>query len=68
MPRLIRLGAILVRDFSKRFGGLELRTLESYARATDAGCCPRYSRTTFWRFVKARSRYEPFRTKLVRLR
>ncbi len=61
-------GSILLRDFTKRFGGLELRTLESYGRATDPGCCQRYSRTTFWRFVKARSRYEPFRTKLTRLR
>ncbi len=61
-------GSILVRDFSRRYRGRELRTLESYGRATDPGCCPRYSRTTFWRFVKARSRYEPFRTKLTRLR
>lgn len=61
-------GSILLRDFSKRFSGRELRTLESYARATDAGCCPSYNRTTFWHYVKARSRYEPFRTRLTRLR
>ncbi|MDX6676191.1 MAG: hypothetical protein QOE31_243 [Solirubrobacteraceae bacterium] len=61
-------GSILLRDFSKRYSGRELRTLESYGRATDPGCCPSYSRTTFWRYVKARSRYEPFRTKLTRLR
>ena len=56
-------GSITLRDFSKRYSGRELRTLESYGRATDPGCCPSYSRTTFWRYVKARSRYEPFRTK-----
>ena len=61
-------GSILLRDFSKRFSGRELRTFESYARGTDPGCCPSYSRTTFWRYVKARSRYEPFRTRLTRLR
>jgi len=61
-------GSIRLRDFSKRFSGLELRTFESYGRATDPGCCPSYTRTTFWRYVKARSRYEPFRTRLTRLR
>ena len=42
-------GSIRARNFSKRFSGLELRTFESYGRATDPGCCPSYTRTTFWR-------------------
>jgi hypothetical protein len=61
-------GSILLRDFSRRFSGRELRTLESYAGPTDPGCCPRYHRTTFWHYVKARSRYERYRTTLKRLR
>ena len=61
-------GSLVVKDFTKRFAGLELRTLESYARAGDPGCCPTWQRTTYWRFDKAADRYRTYRTKLVRLR
>lgn len=61
-------GALQVKDFTKRYPGLELRTIESYARAGDPGCCPTWQRTTYWRFDRADDRYRTYRTKLVRLR
>lgn len=59
-----RTGFLSVRDFDKGIKGLELRTEEFYAGASDPGCCPRLRRTTFWRYVAARSGYTPYRTKL----
>ena len=61
-------GSLQIKDFTKRYGGLELRTIESYARGGDPGCCPTYERTTYWRFDRAKDRYRTYRTKLVRLR
>ena len=61
-------GSLQIKDFTKRYAGRELRTIESYARGTDPGCCPTYQRTTSWRFDRARDRYRTYRTKLVRLR
>jgi len=61
-------GSLQVKDFTKRYGGLELRTIESYARGSDPGCCPTWERTTHWRFDRAGDRYRTYRTKLVRLR
>lgn len=61
-------GALRIKDFTQRYAGLELRTIESYARGSDPGCCPTWQRTTYWRFDKANDRYRTYRTKLVRLR
>ena len=61
-------GSLQIRNFTPRYAGLELRTIESYARGTDPGCCPTWQRTTYWRFDKANDRYRTYRTKLVRLR
>jgi hypothetical protein len=61
-------GGLVVKNFSSRYPGLELRTFESYARGTDPGCCPSYERTTYWRFVATSGSYTPYRTKLRRLR
>lgn len=61
-------GSLRIGNFSRRYAGLELRTIESYARGSDPGCCPTWERTTYWRFDKARDRYRAYRTKLVRLR
>jgi hypothetical protein len=61
-------GALTVHDFVKRYPGQELRTIETYGRPADAGCCPSFQRTTFWRWVAARDAYRPYRTKLVKLR
>ena len=61
-------GALQIKDFTKRYAGLELRTIESYARGSDPGCCPTWQRTTYWRFDRTRDRYRTYRTKLVRLR
>jgi hypothetical protein len=60
-------GSLQIRDFTKRFRGLELRTYESYARGDDPGCCPTWQRTTYWRFDRAGDRYRRYSTKLVRL-
>jgi len=61
-------GSLRIGNFSRRYAGLELRTIESYARAGDPGCCPTWERTTYWRFDTGRDRYRTYRTKLVRLR
>ena len=61
-------GSLQIKDFTKRFGGLELRTYESYARGNDPGCCPTWERTTHWRLDRAADRYRTYRTKLVHLR
>jgi hypothetical protein len=60
-------GDLAIRDFDPGAPGLELRTRETYARPTDAGCCPSYSRVTYWRFDAARAGYRPYRTKLRKL-
>jgi len=61
-------GSLRIKDFTKRYAGLELRTIESYARGNDPGCCPTWQRTSLWRFDTANDRYRTYRTKLVRLR
>jgi hypothetical protein len=61
-------GALVVRDFTRRWPGLELRTDETYARGDDPGCCPTWERTSYWRFDRAGDRYRTYCTKLVRLR
>ena len=70
LPRggFLSTGSLQIKDFTKRFGGLELRTLESYARGNDPGCCPTWERTSYWRLDRAADRYRRYRTKLVRLR
>ena len=47
-------GSLQIKDFTKRYAGLELRTIESYARGNDPGCCPTYQRTSYWRFDTAK--------------
>ena len=61
-------GGLDIRNFSSRYPGPELRTIESYARGNDPGCCPSYQRTTYWRFAPKSGSYTPYRTKLRRLR
>jgi hypothetical protein len=61
-------GGLTVHDYVKRHPGQELRTIETYARPTDAGCCPSLQRTTFWRWVASHDGYRPYRTTLVKLR
>jgi hypothetical protein len=61
-------GSLQIKDFTKRFAGLELRTYESYARGDDPGCCPTWERMSHWRFDKAGDRYRRYRTKITRLR
>jgi hypothetical protein len=59
-------GGLTVHDFRKSVPGQELRTIDSYARPTDAGCCPSFQRTTYWRYTA--NHYAPYRTKLTKLR
>ncbi len=61
-------GSLVVKRFSKRYPGVQLRTTESYVRGSDPGCCPSYERTTYWRLVTERGAYAPYRTRLRRLR
>ncbi len=61
-------GGLDVRNFSPRHPGPELRTVESYVRGNDPGCCPSYERTTYWRFDAKGGSYKPYRTRLRKLR
>jgi hypothetical protein len=60
-------GSIQVQDFTKRYSGRELRSVSFYTRPSSA-CCPSHTRTTFWRYVRSRAGYEPYRTTLTRVR
>jgi|GEM_PF-4494852 len=60
-------GSLVLGDFDKARSGFELRTDETYGRPSDPGCCPRYARTTYWRFITATSSYKSYRTKLKRV-
>ena len=57
-----------MRDFARGIDGLELRTIEKYQAANEAGCCPSYQRTTFWRLNAARNGYRRHRTAVRKLR
>lgn len=61
-------GGLVVKNFTSRYPGLELRTMESYVRGNDPGCCPSYERTTYWRFDAKGGSYKPYRTRLRKLR
>ena len=61
-------GSLQIKDYARSRPGLELRTIESYARGGDPGCCPTWERTSYWLFDRASDRYRTYRTKLVRLR
>ena len=61
-------GGLVIKNFTSRFAGPELRTRESYARGNDPGCCPSYERTTYWRFEPKSGSYKPYHTRLRRLR
>jgi hypothetical protein len=60
-------GYLSIHDYDKGIRGLELRTIETYSRPTDPGCCPSFRRVTFWRYVASRSGYQSYRTKLAKL-
>jgi hypothetical protein len=59
-------GALTVHDFRKDVPGQELRTIDTYGRPADPGCCPSFQRTTYWR--SANDHYAPYATKLTKLR
>jgi hypothetical protein len=60
--------AVVLRDFSRRFPGLEVRLSESYVGLREPLCCPSRRRITFYRFGPGRQRYVRYKSKLVRLR
>jgi hypothetical protein len=62
-----RTGFISIANFDKTRKGLELRTDETYSRLADPGCCPSFRRVTTWTFVRSRSAYKAYRTKLTKL-
>jgi hypothetical protein len=61
-------GEVAIRDFDKDIDGLELRTIEKYQAANEAGCCPSLQRTTFWRLNAARDGYRRYETAVRKLR
>jgi hypothetical protein len=58
-----------VRDFTKRYRGLEVRLVENFLRRGEPSCCGSLEKTTFWRYSTARDRFVRYgRARVKRLR
>jgi hypothetical protein len=57
-----------VRDYAHRYGGKEVRLLETFVDRNDPYCCPTFLRTTFFRLARKADRYVPFRTAVMRIK
>jgi hypothetical protein len=55
-------------NFSKRFGGREIRMIETYVDRDDAFCCPSFRRVTYFRFRFGTDRYVRYRTRVSRIK
>ena len=51
-----------VRNYERRFAGLELRLSEYYVDGDDSLCCPSAVRRTFFRYSRCRGAYVAYRT------
>jgi hypothetical protein len=55
-------------NFSKRYGGREVRMIETYVDRDDAFCCPSFRRVTYFRYSGFRDRYIRYRTRVSRIK
>jgi hypothetical protein len=58
----------VVKDFTRRFKGDELRLSEGFAKRTDPLCCPTFEKTSFYRYDRAKDRYVRYSSKVTRNR
>ena len=57
-----------VRNFTKRYAGLEIRVSEYYVDRDDANCCPSFRRFTWFGYSGGKDRYERYRTRVKRIK
>jgi hypothetical protein len=58
----------VLRDFSRRYRGKEIRLSETYVDRNDAFCCPSFERLSYFRFARARDEYVRYRTRVSRIK
>lgn len=61
-------GFVTAHNYRKRYRGRELRLKQSWYRGSDAGCCPTWISSRYFRYSRGRDRYVPYRSKIRRLR
>jgi hypothetical protein len=57
----------VLRDFTRRHRGKEIRLTETYVDRNDAFCCPSFERVSYFRFARARDTYVRYRTRVRRI-
>lgn len=57
---------VRVRNYAKRYRGLEVRLAEGFLSKGEAECCPSTKKVTYWRYSAKRDRYIRYSTKLTR--
>jgi hypothetical protein len=55
-------------DFNRRYGGREIRLIETYVDRDDAFCCPSFRRVTYFRYRTGPDRYVRYRTGVKRIK
>ncbi len=58
----------VLRDFTRRYRGKEIRLSETYVDRNDAFCCPSFERVSYFRFSRARDRYVRYRSRVSRIK
>jgi hypothetical protein len=57
----------VLRDFTHRYRGKEIRLSETYVDRNDALCCPSFKRVSHFRFARARDEYVRYSTRVRRI-
>lgn len=55
-------------NFSRRYGGREIRMVETYVDRDDAFCCPSFRRVTYFRYKPGPDFYVRYRTRVSRIK
>jgi hypothetical protein len=58
----------LLRDFTHRYRGKEIRVIETYVDRNDAFCCPSFERVSYFRFSRTKDSYLRYRTRVSRIK
>jgi hypothetical protein len=58
----------VLRDFTHRYRGKEIRVIETYVDRNDAFCCPSFKRVSYFRFTRAKDVYVRYRTRVSRIK
>jgi hypothetical protein len=55
-------------NFRNRYGGREVRMIETYVDRDDAFCCPSFRRVSYFRYRSGPDRYVRYRTRVNRIK